>query len=52
MSIRLEKARKYMYDMIDKYGLSSKEALKASQELDLLVSEEQAKLFENFNAAC
>lgn len=39
----MEELRKKMYKAIEKYGLNSKEALKLSQELDILVFQEQEK---------
>lgn len=40
----LEQARIAMHKAIETYGLASKEALKASQELDVLTVEEQCKI--------
>ncbi|WP_332833463.1 aspartyl-phosphate phosphatase Spo0E family protein [Clostridium perfringens] len=37
----MEKLREKMYKAIEKYGLNSEEALKLSQELDILVFQEQ-----------
>lgn len=37
----LEELREKMYKAIEEYGLESEEALKLSQELDILVFQEQ-----------
>lgn len=37
----MEELREKMYKTIEKYGLNSEEALKLSQELDILVFQEQ-----------
>lgn len=43
MNELLEQARIIMHEAIETYGLASEEALKASQELDILVAQEQYK---------
>lgn len=48
MNVKLEEARISMHEAMELYGISSKEALKASQMLDILVAEEQARRMEEF----